>query len=300
MSQPPLNALRAFEAVVRQGSFRAAAEALFVTQPAISHQVRHLEDWLEAPLFDRSGRLPQLLPRGQALARDLALAFDSIEAACQRARPEPQSDALVVAAIPSVATCWLIPRLPALRARHPNLPLRIVYAHHGEAIDFSEVDLAFVFARATPGGAGFTAQPFLPGASVPVCSPSLLADRSAADIGPDDMVKIGLLHDTDHSGWRDWFARADAALPASLRGATFEDFNLLRIAALSGQGVALCSRAMIQPDLDTGRLVQLSEITVLDDCAYYLAISNLVQRRSAVANARTAFLDWLEKEQATP
>ena len=81
MSQPPLNALRAFEAVARTGSFRAAAADLFVTQSAISHQIKHLEDWLGVSLFDRSGRTPRLLPRGIALARDLTTAFDGIDAA---------------------------------------------------------------------------------------------------------------------------------------------------------------------------------------------------------------------------
>lgn len=145
MSLPPLNALRAFEAVARTGSFRAAAETLFVTQPAISHQIRNLEDWMGAPLFDRSGRMPQLLPRGQALAQDLSRAFDAIGAACRRARPATDP-ALVVAAIPSVAVCWLIPRLPRFQAAHPKVQLRVIYAHHGHDIDFHEVDLAFVFA----------------------------------------------------------------------------------------------------------------------------------------------------------
>ncbi|MCF3973260.1 LysR family transcriptional regulator [Paracoccus salsus] len=298
MSLPPLNALRAFEAVARTGSFRAAAETLFVTQPAISHQVRHLEEWVGTPLFDRGGRRPVLTARGQALARDLTLAFESIDAACSRARPARRPDALVVAAIPSVAICWLIPRLPRLRERHPRIPLRIVYAHHGEAVDFSEVDLAFVFARSTPQGDGFTARPFLPGASVPVCSPALLADRSISELRPTDLPSMELLHDTDDSGWREWLIKAHVRPPASLPGATFEDFNLLRIAALSGQGIALCSRAMIQPDLESGRLVRLSDITVLEDYGYFLTISNLAERRSGIADARTAFLGWLAEEQA--
>ena len=97
MPQPPLNALRAFEAVARTGSFRAAAEDLCVTQSAISHQIKHLEDWLGVSLFDRSGRTPRLLPRAIALARDLTTAFDGIDAACRRARPASADGAVVVA-----------------------------------------------------------------------------------------------------------------------------------------------------------------------------------------------------------
>ncbi|MGP9805347.1 LysR family transcriptional regulator [Paracoccus sp. NSM] len=296
MSQPPLNALRAFEAVARTGSFRAAAEALFVTQPAISHQVKHLEQWLGAPLFDRSGRVPKLSPRGAALARDLAAAFDGIEAACRRARPSVADGAVVVAAIPSVAICWLIPRLPNFRARHPDIQLRVIYAHHGHAIDYATTDLAFTFADATPQVAGTVSAPFLSGLSVPVASPSLVGappDRLSLDW----LLGVGLLHDDDPLGWQAWLRRAGEPVPDRLPGAIFEDFNLLRAAALAGQGVALCSLAMIRPDLAEGRLVQLSDLSVLEDFDYYLTQSQLTEGDAARRKARRTFLDWIEAER---
>ena len=111
MTTPPLNALRAFEAVARFGSFKAAADALFVTQSAISHQVRHFEDWLGTPLFEREGNRARLLPHGADLGRALSLSLSEIEAACNRLRAGTASQALVIATIPSVAMCWLIPRL---------------------------------------------------------------------------------------------------------------------------------------------------------------------------------------------
>lgn len=86
MSTPPLTALRTFEAVARLGSFRAAAEALCVTQSAVSHQVRNLEDWLGKPLFEREGNRTRLLPHGLDLANSLSASFKDIEAACQRLR----------------------------------------------------------------------------------------------------------------------------------------------------------------------------------------------------------------------
>lgn len=145
MTTPPLNALRAFEAVARLGSFRAAAEALFVTQSAISHQIRNVEDWLGKPLFEREGNRTRLLPHGADLARSLAGSLAEIEAACNRARNTGQ--ALVIAAIPSVAMCWLIPRLSRFRTAHPEIEVRIVYAMHGREINFHDVHLAFVFAK---------------------------------------------------------------------------------------------------------------------------------------------------------
>ncbi|WP_287885987.1 MULTISPECIES: LysR family transcriptional regulator [Paracoccus] len=297
MSQPPLNALRAFEAIARTGSFRAAAESLFVTQPAVSHQIKHLEQWLGVPLFDRSGRVPKLLPRGVALARDLTTAFDGIDAACRRARPAASDGALVVAAIPSVAICWLIPRLPGFRARHPEVQLRVIYAHHGHDIDFTTTDLAFTFSSSCPAGETISSRPFLSGRSVPVASPALVGS-APPKLSVEWLLGVGLLHDTDLSGWRTWLDRAGQPVPERMPGAIFEDFNLLRAAALAGQGVALCSLAMIRPDLAEGRLVQLSEVSVLEEFDYYLTQSNLTPRDAPRRKARQVFLSWIESEQA--
>jgi LysR family glycine cleavage system transcriptional activator len=291
--QIPLNALRMFEAVVRTGSFKAAAELLFVTQSAVSHQVRHLEEWLGAPLFDRAGGRPRLLPAGQELARAVRLSLAEMEAACDRARAGLRAGPLVIAAIPSVAVCWLIPRLAGFRAAHPEVELRVVYAMHGRDVDYRDVHLAFVFAQGAPEGVGGQAEPFLSGASVPVCSPALLQGAARPRL-PSEFLALGLLHDTDTGGWAEWFRRAGVPLPvtAGVRtgAAVFEDFNLLRAAALAGQGVALCPLAMIRPDLETGRLVQLSEVSVMEDWGYHLVTGRLgegAQRRAA-----QAFRDW--------
>lgn len=297
MSQPPLNALRAFEAVARTGSFQAAAEDLHVTQSAVSHQIKHLEQWLGAPLFDRRGRSPKLLPRAVALARDLTMAFDGIDAACRRARPASSEGTLVVAAIPSVAICWLIPRLPAFRALHPDIQLRVIYAHHGHEIDFTSTDVAFTFADAQPVGEGILSRPFLSGRSMPVASRALVGP-GPTEASAERLLELGLLHDTDLSGWKTWFARAGLSAPTRLPGSIFEDFNLLRAAALAGQGVALCSLAMIQPDLAAGHLVQLSDISVLEEFDYYLTQSNLTPRDAGRRKARQTFLSWIDDARA--
>lgn len=296
MTQIPLNALRAFESVARHGSFHAAAKALFVTQSAVSHQIRHLEDWFGIPLFDRSGGRPKLHPWGKTLAHDLTLAFDNMETACRRVRRHARPDALVVAAIPSVAVCWLIPRLPRFHRLHPEVQLQVVYAHHGHQIDFDTVDLALVFSDTSPGGPGLRADRFLSGTSLPVCAPSLLSGPPGM-VQPDQFPEIGLLHDTDLTGWQLWFERANLPLPERMPGPVFEDFNLLRAAALAGQGVALCPLAMIAPDLAHGRLVRLSDITVLEDFEYYLIHSDRNPDTDIGTERRNLFVEWLEEER---
>lgn len=286
----PLNALRAFEAVIRTGSFKAAADQLFVTQSAVSHQIKHLEDWFGTPLFTREGNRPKPLPFALELAQSLSLSFGQIAAACQRAREINASQPLVIAAIPSVAICWLIPRLAGFRAAHPDIDIRIVYAMHGRDIDFRDVHLAFVFARTGSPLAGVRAEPFLSGDSAPVCSPALAAGFDPQEDAPRAIAALGLLHDTDHSGWQAWFDRAGSPARAPTAGPMFEDFNLLRAAALSGQGVALCPLAMIRPDLDAGRLVRLSDITVLHDFGYYLLWGPL--GTTSMQRQAQAFRDW--------
>lgn len=298
MAQLPLNALRAFEAAARLGSFNAAAEALFVTQSAISHQIRHLEEWLGAPLFSRGGRRPRILPHGEVLARSLDLSFSEIAAACQRAGESQGPQTLVIAAIPSVAICWLIPRLKAFRAQHPDIEIRVIYAMHGREVDFRDVHLAFVFADGMPAKPGLTAMPFLPGASVPVCSPALADGLGGQLPSAAAILASGLLHDTDATGWQVWLHKAQADVPAQLPGPVFEDFNLLRAAALSGQGIALCPVAMIRDDLDTGRLVQLSSISVLEQFNYYLVSGNPAE--PSIRIAMQAFTDWVLASRNRP
>lgn len=292
----PLTALRAFEAVVRTGSFKAAADQLFVTQSAVSHQIRHLEDWFGTPLFTRDGNRPKPLPFAEELASTLSLSFGQIAAACHRARAANSTQPLVIAAIPSIAICWLIPRLAGFRAAHPEIDVRIVYALHGRDIDFRDVHLAFVFGKGGAALPGARIEPFLPGHSVPVCSPALAQRIASGDSIPAAITKLGVLHDTDHSGWKEWFDRAKAQEPAPTTGPIFEDFNLLRAAALSGQGVALCPLAMVRADIESRRLVRLSDVMVLEDTGYYL-LWGPPGSAQTLAQAR-AFRDWAFTERS--
>ena len=285
--QVPLNALRAFDAVVRSGSFKGAAQILCVTQSAVSHQVRHLEDWLGRPLFDRSGPRPRLLPEAHDLALVAALSLDGIAAACARLGVEARNGPLVIAAIPSVALCWLIPRLAGFRAAHPEIEVRIIYAFHGQEVDFSEVDLAFLYSAGPLGLVpGTIGELFLPGAAVPVVSASLAGGR---------LDEMQLLHDTDEAGWRLWFARTGQRAPPAFSGPLFQDFNLLRAAVLAGQGVALCPRAMIKDDLEAGRLCQLSDVSVMDDTGYHV-----LRAQGRTRKGVSEFWDWVMAQDPLP
>lgn len=290
MSQLPLKALSVFETVSRSSSFRHAADELCVSQSAISHQIRNLEEWIGRPLFSRSGRQPQLLPHGEVLASVLQKSFQEMDAACQLTRYREEAQELVIAAIPSVAVCWLIPHLSDFHARHPKLATRVIYAFHGKDIDFKEVDLAFVFSKHLPDAPDIRAYQFQPSASVPVCSPGL---RDSMDMTSlvDTLLGTTLLHDSNVDGWTDWFVQAGLNQVPSNTGPVFEDFNLLRMAALAGQGVALCPLGLIRADLNANRLVQLSSIEVNQNSHYYLIRRNDPAPDKNVA--RECFMSWV-------
>lgn len=290
MRELPLKALRVFESVARRGSFKDAADELCVSQSAISHQIKHLEDWLGKPLFDRTGHRPQLLTHAQILSGALQRSFHQINAACHDAQHSPDSSSLVIASIPSVAICWLIPRLPAFQAKHPDIATRLVYALHGQEIDFNHVDLAFVFANNPPSRDGHRIQLFQPGTSVPVCSPALY-NKLDPVLLTKSIIEAGLLHDTSIDGWTAWLGQSELNVMPPVTGPIFEDFNLLRAAALAGQGVALCPLALVGTDLGSKRLIQLSNISINQDFNYYL-----IQRdksKPGMSTARECFADWV-------
>jgi len=293
MSALPLTALRAFEAVARLGSFRAAADMLCVTQSAVSHQIRNLEEWLGKPLFEREGNRTRLLPHGSELAKSLSASFNEIDAACIRTRTSSQ--ALVIAAIPSIAMCWLIPRLRRFNRAYPGIEIRIVYAMHARDINFHDVHLAFVFSRELPEIPNIESQFFLGGQSVAVCSPALLRNIGGSPETEEDILRLGLLHDGTPIGWKTWFSGRGINDQAAEIGATFEDFNLLRAAVLSGQGVALCPLSMVKPDLDSGSLVQVSERITSGISNYYLLSTKSTGPQ--VTSQVQAFRDWAMAER---
>ena len=291
MSELPLKALRVFETVARRGSFKDAATELSVTQSAISHQIKHLEDWLGTPLFDRTGHRPQLLAHSQALSTAVRQALEDIDKACQTAKRNTISnDTLVIASIPSVAICWLIPRLSSFQSQYPDITTRVIYAIHGQEIDFNQVDLAFVFASNAPSLPEHTVQLFQPGTSVPVCSPRLYKTLNQ-DALAESILEAGLLHDANINGWTNWFNQTTLPPQLSITGPVFEDFNLLRAAALADQGVALCPQALISTDLISNRLKQVSDISVHQNFNYYLVNGNT--NKSSHCAAKECFSNWV-------
>ena len=167
---PPLGALRAFEAGARHLSFTRAATELGVTQAAISHQVRQLEDWLGVSLFDRRGHALTLTAKGAAYLRELTPAFDRLSEATARLY-EGEQGPLRITVLPSFASCWLLPRLEGFRRLHPDLELHLTSS--AELWDFLD-DRFDVGLRSGLGRwTGLKAEQLARESLSPVCSPAL-------------------------------------------------------------------------------------------------------------------------------
>ncbi len=290
---PPLNALKCFEAAARSASFSKAAEELHVTQSAVSHQIRQLEQWFGISLFDRQGRQTVPTPKGEELALALAESFDIIAKACKRITLSDAGPALTIGVLPSIATIWLIPKLSHFFRAHAEISVKVVYAFHGQRFDFEDVDIAVLWGTGEWQGGRLTR--FLEGATIAVCNAGF-AEKEGPFATSEALAGKPLLHDTDRLGWQTWMRRAGIKHAGPAPGPIFEDFNLLRAAALAGQGIALCPKSLVVDDLASGRLVQLSDVTINEDHAYYMIEPADSQHRHAAAIA--TFKDWLIAQAA--
>jgi len=292
---PPLNALRAFEAVVRLGSMARAADALAVTPGAVSQQVRLLESVVGVPLFRREGR--QLVPTdtGLAAAALAGEAFDQLARAVALMRQPAKRDRLTVSVAPSFAGKWLAPRLFRFQEAHPELEVWV-------SADSAKVDLgrgaADLAIRYRPGDGPSGEQILLLQEEVlPVCSPDLLA-RSPIP-SPEALAGQTLLHDAspesevDGADWATWL-RGRKLRGISVRGGPrFNQSALVIDAAVAGRGVALAKRTLAQNDLRAGRLVSLfADGAAPVKSAYYV----LQAPERELGGASDQFLAWLLRE----
>jgi LysR family glycine cleavage system transcriptional activator len=253
---PSLNALRAFEAAARHLSFTKAAEELHVTQAAISHQVKALEEQLGLQLFRRLNRRLLLTDPGQAYLSALTGAFDAIAEATERLAAAHSGGSLRVSTLPSMAAKWLLPRLSRFRERHPDIDV-LVSATHGLA-DFrrDDVDLAIRYGKGDYPG--LEAVFMMRDEIFVVCSPKLLEDGPPLH-EPADLRRHTLLHDSTTEGerqhWGLWLETVGVTGVDPTRGPGFSDSNLVLEAAARGEGVALARRSLADGDLAGGRLV---------------------------------------------
>ena len=299
---PPLNALRAFEAAARLGSFATAAGELHVTSAAVSQQVKGLERYLGVTLFERRPAGLLLTDLGRTLLPELTHGFDRLAAASDRARQGELAGPLTITTLPAFATGWLLPRWPEFERAYPRIEL--VLRTDAALLDFrrQQVDLAIRFGPTPPPGLRSVA--LLHEDVFPVASPGLV-ERLARSHGPRaalprDVAALAgwpLLHDVDGGpaqpwlSWAAWFERAACHAPASVAGMHFSDSSVLRDAAVQGLGVALGRAPHIGGHLARGELLRLTDAHWRAGWHYRLAAPAAHWQRPRVR----AFAAWLRE-----
>jgi LysR family glycine cleavage system transcriptional activator len=291
----PLNALRAFEAAARCLSFQAGAAQLFVTPAAISHQVKHLEDYLGVKLFHRGHRTIELTVEGEALATSLDEVFGLLALALDRVTAPASAD-LRVSTMESFAAKWLAPRLHRFHRDCPELKVRIETGN--EHADFLRdgIDVAI---RYGPGGyTGVCAERLMDAPVFPVYAPSQMDDGLPPLAEPDDLQHHTLLHDESAAGragvsdWSAWLETTGAKSVHATRGPVFASIYLAQEAAVAGHGVALGVAPLVEEDLQRGRLTKPFDHSLANAYAFWI-----VRRHGTATNpAIEAFCRWLRKE----
>jgi LysR family glycine cleavage system transcriptional activator len=286
---PSLNGLRAFEAAARHLSFTLAASELNVTQTAISHQIRRLEEELGVRLFIRQNRALALTPEARDYLPGIRAAFNDLRLATDRLLRKDDDKVLTVSTLASLAAKWLLPRLTDFQEANPGIDVRITTST--SLVDFQRdnVDAAIRYGRGQ--WAGLRADWLMADELFPVCSPSLLrGDRPLRQ--PEDLKGYPLLHTSNANSddWRLWLTAA--GLPADIAkqpGITFDMIFMTIQAAIDGIGVAMGRTSYVRDDIAKGRLVVPFKIALPADAGFYLVSPE--GRREAPKLA--AFRQWM-------
>lgn len=288
---PPLNAVRAFEAAARHLSFTRAAQELHVTQAAVSHQIKALEDRLGFRLFRRTSRALLLTDEGQILFPAVRDALDTLHAAFGQLRDTDTSGVpgvLTVTSLPSFASRWLVPRLKQFRALHPDIDVRLSASVELTDLIDDGIDIGVRYgAGAWPGLESWW---LMEEDVFPVCSPALLADGPPLK-KPEDLANHTLLQDMGRD-WRTWLDAAGVRLDDPDRGPGFMDTAHALYAALDGQGVLLGRSVLVREDLKAGRLVKPFDISIPSAYAYWIICPKADVNRPKVR----LFREWLLAE----
>ena len=286
---PSLNGLRAFEAAARHLSFTNAASELNVTQTAISHQIRRLEEELGIRLFVRQNRALALTPEARDYLPGVRAAFNDLRLATDRLLSKDNDHVLTVSTLASLAAKWLLPRLSAFQEAHPGIDVRITTST--ALVDFKngDVDAAIRYGRGQ--WPGVRADWLTADQLFPVCSPALLTGNRPLR-SPEDLRDHVLLHTSNANSddWRLWLTAA--GLPENISkqpGLTFDLILMTVQAAIDGIGVAIGRTSYVEADIAKGRLVVPFKITLPANAGFYL----VSPESRADSPKLSAFRQWL-------
>ncbi len=291
---PHLAFFQGFEAAARTLSFTKAAEELFITQSAVSRQIKALEDHLGLKLFERRPRSLTLTENGQALYRIATDVLDRLQTATDRLKAETRARQLAITTTTGFASLWLIPRLKRFTALHPDIDVRISATTDMINLERSLIDLAIRYCK--PESVPEGALKLFGEEVIPVCSRALLRDKARPLKRPQDLAHHTLLH-FDYAGimYMDWGTWLTALGIGDLKPAGalhFSQYEQLIQAAISGQGVALGRQPLVNDLIGSGALAAPFKQTLVGPRAYFVIESRFSAGKPHVRE----FAQWLLAE----
>ncbi|WP_415714672.1 LysR substrate-binding domain-containing protein [Roseibium sp.] len=283
---PSISVLRCFEAAAKHQSFTAAAEELGLTQSGVSRQVKELEDQIGAALFRREGRGIRLTHAGKSLSNGLFSDLSRLRRTISQAVAAGETQELLsIAALPTFATRWLVPRLGDFKARRANLDLMLYSRSEPFDLVEQDIDVAIHFGANDWPGAKLT--PLCPEDLVVVASPGLI---DSCDVGSEtDIFNMPLLHMTSRPHlWR-VFQKTVPEVPVPVqKGSYFDQFSLVIAAAVGGMGAAILPTYLIEAELGSGALVRLANVEDGSGHNYYIATP-----QGELSTPAAEFLGWI-------
>lgn len=293
---PSLDFLRGFEAAGRRASFTRAADELFLTQSALSRQVKALEDALGAPLFERRHRALALTPAGAAFHREVTESLRALAVAAEQVTGRTRDPGLTITTTVSFASLWVIPKLPAFRARHPQVEVYVSADDRTVDLNRGDVDVAI---RYLGENVPLDAIRLFGERMFPVVSPAVANDPKTPLRKPADLRNHVLLHLDDPDGrvpwlnWQTWLAANGEPQLKAAGSLRFSIYDQVVQAAIGGQGVALGRLPMVSELLEAGRLAAPFPKRYDSQRGYYVLVAPHAQTRPDVV----AFVEFL-REQA--
>jgi LysR family glycine cleavage system transcriptional activator len=288
--RPPLNPLRVFESVARNHTFAAAAQELHISQGAVSHQIKTLEDWLGFKLFERQAGRSLLTGGAQAYAGALHGAFAEIVRATQELVSVGAQRVLNVRGHTTFFTHWLIPLLPKFQELHPDIKVRL--AANVERVDFQDFQRENVDVGIRYGDGdwdGLRSDLIIRDALTPIMAPKLAA-RLPQPCSAEDILRLPLLHSTRISAhWPDWIKAANAKRSTVAGDMYYEDLSIIYECAVQGLGVAMGQLRHFQNELAQGKLVAPHPFVLRRPRGYYLVCPEGKAADSKIAS----FRDWM-------
>jgi LysR family glycine cleavage system transcriptional activator len=285
---PSTAALSAFESAARHQSYTKAAEEMAVTQSAICRQIAALEEFLELKLFQRDRRGVRLTDAGRIYFQKVGNCLDEVERdTLELMATRGRGETLQLAAVPTFATKWLLPRIPLFNREYPGISINLSSRTRPFLFEGTEFDAAIHAGEESwPGTEKIR---LMSEHLTAVCSPVLIAPRTK--LMKVDWHKFPLLQQSTRPyAWRNWFAANGIKVEGDMYGPRYELFSMLAEAAAHGLGIALIPRLLVEDELRRGVLIEASPHSPPPDRSYYLLIPDYKASDRVVI----LFSEWLK------